>query len=79
MKNKTIYTNESLGKVRQVEDFLPSPDELTFKTDQVKVTLSLSKSSIQFFKKEAKKRHTPYQKMIRNLLDFYANRFRRCS
>jgi predicted DNA binding CopG/RHH family protein len=79
MKNKIIYTNEPFGKVRLIDDMLPSPEELVFKTNQVKVTLSLSKSSIQFFKKEAKKRHTPYQKMIRNLLDFYANRFRRCS
>ncbi|MFA5865859.1 MAG: CopG family transcriptional regulator [Phycisphaerae bacterium] len=79
MKNKTKYTNEPLGKIRVVEDFLPPPDDLVFKDDQVKVTMSLSKSSVQFFKGEAKKRHTPYQKMIRNLLDLYVQRFRRCS
>jgi len=32
----------------------------------------LSKASIDFFKKEAKQYHTPYQKMIRRLLDDYA-------
>jgi len=58
---------------------LPPPEELVFKDEKVKVTLELSKSSIQFFKREAKKRRTSYQKMIRNLLDLYANKFRRCS
>jgi len=38
----------------------------------VKVTIALSKTSVDFFKKEAKKYNTPYQKMIRRLLDEYA-------
>jgi len=38
------------------------------KDDQVKVTISLSRTSVEFFKKEAKKHHTQYQKMIRTLL-----------
>jgi predicted DNA binding CopG/RHH family protein len=37
----------------------------------VKVTIALSKSSVEFFKKEAKKYNTQYQKMIRRLLDEY--------
>ena len=71
-RNKIKYTDEPLGKVRIVEDFLPSPDELVFKENNVKVTITLSKASVDFFKKEAKKHHTPYQKMIRRLLDIYA-------
>ncbi len=66
-----IYTNEELGKVEIINDFLPAPENLVFKEDNVKVTISLSKNSIDFFKKEAKKQHTQYQKMIRNLLDYY--------
>jgi len=58
---------------------LPPPEELVFKDEKVKVTLELSKSSIQFFKREAKKRRTSYLKRIRHLLDLYANKFRRCS
>jgi hypothetical protein len=77
MKGKTKYTDERLGPVRVVDDFLPPPAELVFKEEQVKVTISLSKSSVRFFKTEAKKRHTQYQKMIRRLLDVYADRFRR--
>jgi predicted DNA binding CopG/RHH family protein len=37
----------------------------------VKVTLALSKSSVEFFKSEASKHHTQYQRMIRRLLDSY--------
>ena len=47
--------------------------ELVLKDDTVKVTLSLTKESVDFFKKEAKNYHTQYQKMIRNLLDKYAH------
>jgi predicted DNA binding CopG/RHH family protein len=45
--------------------------DLVFKEDQVKVTIGLSKSSVDFFKKEARRHHTQYQKMIRRLLDLY--------
>ena len=71
MSGKTNYTDEPLGKLRVVPDFLPSPEELVHREDTVKVTISLSKSSIAFFKREAEKHHTQYQKMIRRLLDAY--------
>ncbi|HDL01915.1 MAG TPA: CopG family transcriptional regulator, partial [candidate division Zixibacteria bacterium] len=45
--------------------------ELAFKEENVKVTITLSKASIEFFKIEAKKQHVQYQKMIRKLLDLY--------
>ena len=78
MKKKIRYKDERLGRLKVVPDFLPSPDELVFrKEDNVKVTLSLSRASIEFFKREAGKRHTPYQKMIRQLLDVYAERHTR--
>ena len=72
--SKTIkYTDEPLGGIKVIEDFLPSPKDLIFKEENVKVTISLTKESIDFFKAEAKKHHTQYQKMIRNLLDIYAH------
>jgi predicted DNA binding CopG/RHH family protein len=71
--NKTIkYTDEPIGDIKIIEDFLPSPKDLIFKEENVKITISLTKESIDFFKAEAKKHHTQYQKMIRNLLDVYA-------
>ncbi|MFY9707692.1 MAG: CopG family transcriptional regulator [Desulfobacterales bacterium] len=72
MKGKIKYTDEPIGKVKLVEDFLPSPEELVLKDETIKVTISLSKTSVDFFKKEAKKYNTQYQKMIRRLLDEYA-------
>ena len=74
MKKKITYTNEPMGKVRVVTDFLPSPEELVLKDKTVKVTISLSKTSVDFFKKAAKKNNTQYQKMIRRLLDEYTAR-----
>ncbi len=72
MKRPTKYTNEPLGRLRVVEDFLPPPGELVFREDTEKVTISLSKRSVDFFKREARLHGTQYQRMIRALLDRYA-------
>lgn len=71
MKKKIVYTAEPMGDVEVIADFLPSPAELAFREDGVKVTLALSKSSVEFFKSEASKHRTQYQRMIRRLLDSY--------
>ena len=72
MKKRIKYTDEPMGKVRVVSDFLPSPEELALKDETIKVTIVLSKASVDFFKNEAQKYNTQYQKMIRRLLDEYA-------
>lgn len=72
MRKAGKYTDGPIGEIKIIEDFLPSPDKLVFKEDNIKVTLGLSRRSVEFFKREAKKNHTQYQKMIRKLLDFYA-------
>jgi len=71
MSAKIKYTDEPIGPLKVVPDFLPAPDELAYREDTVKVTIALSKESVDFFKQEAKKHHTQYQKMIRRLLDVY--------
>jgi predicted DNA binding CopG/RHH family protein len=71
MKKKIEYTDEHMGKVEVISDFLPSPEQLALKDETVKVTIALSKASVDFFKNEAKKYNTQYQKMIRRLLDEY--------
>ena len=73
MSTKTKYINEPLGEIRVVPDFLPSPSELAFREEGVKVTLALSKKSVEFFKAEASRHHTQYQRMIRRLLDAYVD------
>lgn len=74
-KRKIKYTDEPIGKVKIVEDFLPAPKNLVMKEKTTKITLSLSQSSIDFFKAEALKHHTQYQKMIRALIDQYTAHF----
>jgi len=75
MRKKTRYTNEAMGRVRVVKDFLPSPDQLVLREESVKVTISLSKSSVEYFKRVASENRTQYQKLIRKVLDLYASHF----
>ena len=77
MKNKIKYTEEPMGEVRVIKDFLPPPDQLVLKDENVKVTIALKKSIIDFFKDEAKKQHTSYQKMIRQVIDWYASHYKK--
>lgn len=74
-KHKIKYTDEPIGEIEEVPDFLPEPESLVLKEDTAKVTLTLTKKSIQFFKEQASEHHTQYQKMIRVLLDQYATHF----
>lgn len=73
MKRTVKYTDERLGRLEVIADFLPPPDQLVLKEDGVKVTISLSKRSVDFFKSHAAQAKVPYQKMIRSLLDSYAD------
>jgi predicted DNA binding CopG/RHH family protein len=73
MKKKIKYTDEQMGDLEIVKDFLPSPSQLVLIEKNVKVTINLKESSIDYFKKVATKNHTQYQKIIRNLLDYYAS------
>ena len=77
MSARIKYTDEPIGDIEVIEDFLPSPEELAFRDETVKVTIALSRSSVDFFKGEAEKHNTPYQKMIRRLLDTYVERHKR--
>ena len=74
MHKRIRYSDEPLGKIKLVPDFLPSPEELALKNEQTKVTISLSSESVAYFKAAAKKHHTQYQRMIRQLLDDYVAR-----
>ncbi len=75
MSRRIRYTNEPIGELRVVRDFLPPPEELAFREEAVKVTIALSKRSVDFFKAEASRHNTQYQKMIRRLLDQYVERY----
>lgn len=72
MSARPRYTDEPLGRLKVVRDFLPPPEDLVFRDEGVKVTIALSKRSVDFFKGQARKHNTQYQRMIRRLLDAYA-------
>jgi hypothetical protein len=62
MNTKITYTDEPLGGLKVIPDFLPAPEELALRDAPVKVTITLSRSSGEFCKHKAKKHHTQYQK-----------------
>lgn len=74
-KHKVKYTDEPIGQIKLVDDFLPKPEDLVLKEETTKVTISLTKSSVDFFKKQAEKHHTHYQTMIRTLIDRYTSHY----
>ena len=80
MKKKTIYKNapdeigDAIVSSQIIKDFLPDPEDLVFKEETVRVTINLSKQSIDFFKKESLRLGVPYQRMIKNLIDIYAQK-----
>jgi len=49
MKKKIKYTKEPTGELKVIKDFLPPPDQLVVKEENVKVTIALKKSSVDFF------------------------------
>ena len=71
MNKKIKYSDEPLNELRLVSDFLPTPQELSLRNRNTKITISLSAESIDFFKDQAKRHDMQYQKMIRQLLDEY--------
>lgn len=70
---KTQYTKGEIGKFKIMADFLPPPHLLIPREDNVKVTLTLSRRSLEFIKEAAEESHVPYQRMIRQLVDSYAS------
>jgi len=73
MSKAIQYSNEPIGDIKLITDFLPSPEELALKKENTKVTISLSSESVAYFKNVAKKHHLQYQKIIRQLLDEYVS------
>lgn len=78
MSKAIQYSDETLGEVKLISDFLPSPEQLALKNKQTKVTISLSSESVAYFKEVAKEHHMQYQRMIRQLLDDYVSQHKKC-
>lgn len=75
MKRKVFDRNMPIGTLTRARDFLPPPSQLVAEEQTTKITIALKKSSVDFFRHEAKRHHTKYQRMIRELLDWYASQY----
>lgn len=75
MKKKRFDRDMPIGKLQKIDDFLPPPDKLVVPEHTIKVTLRLNASSVKFFKNQARRHHTKYQKMLRFLVDKYVERY----
>lgn len=75
MSKRAIEPDFPIGKLTRIKDMLPPPERLVVPKDTIKVTLLLSKSSIRFFKQQAAQHRTKYQRMLRELVDRYAEQF----
>lgn len=69
---KMTDSNMPVGRLARVKDFLPPPSELEVPSDNIKVTLALTRRSVEFFQQQARRNHTKYQRMLRELVDKYA-------
>lgn len=75
MKARNNNSDMPIGKLTKIKDFLPPPAELAVPEETEKITISLNKSSIEFFKRQAQQHNTKYQRMIRELVDKYATQY----
>ena len=81
MKKKIRYTEapeevqSSILQGEVVADFLPPPEQLIAKEETRKITIALSKRSVDFFKDAAEKNNIPYQQLIRKVLDNYTEHY----
>ena len=72
MSERNDYTDEPLQIGEHVEDFLPPPSKLVEREETVKVTIELTRESLEFFKQQARQQKIPYQRMLQGLIDAYA-------
>ncbi len=65
--------SDAIMDSERIDDFLPEPEKLMKKKEETKITLSLTKESVQFIKTRASKIGVPYQSMIKTIIDRYAD------
>ena len=82
MKKKTTIqakTSKNISKTipkgKIVTNFLPPPEKLAKKEPKIKITITLNRESVDFFKKYAQKNNVKYQTMINEVLEKYVQRY----
>ena len=67
--------SKAITKRKIVTDFLPPPEKLAKKEPKIKITITLNRGSVDFFKKYAQKNNVKYQTMINEVLEKYVQRY----
>lgn len=75
IKNNKKNSDEPIGHLTRIDDTLPSPEELFIPDEKVKITIALDRETLAFFKSRSKKNGVKYQKMIREILKKYAEKY----
>ncbi len=76
MKKKiSKYIDEPVGALKRVTDFLPPPHKLFPAEQKVKITLTLDKKTVSFFKTSAHQLGAKYQRLMREVLKKYSQQF----
>jgi hypothetical protein len=73
MKNTINYSDEPM-QIGAVVDILPSPAQLAAMARTERATLTLTKTTLDYFRAAAKKEDVSYNVLIRNALDEYVRR-----
>ena len=74
-KSKTKSSDEPIGDLNRITDFLPPPQELLPQEEVIKITLTVDIDTIEIFKEMAGKHGTKYQRMMREVLKGYAKKY----
>ncbi len=72
-KKREIDPDMPVGKLTEIPNFLPPPEELAKWKTKTVITMGLDPETLDFFRREAKKRGGKYQKMIQEVLKRYAD------
>ncbi len=72
-KTSRDLQNIPVRKIDRIVKGMPHPGGLVPSEKKVLVTIYLNKATVDFFKKEADKYHTKYQRMMRAVLDRYGH------
>ncbi|WP_413578508.1 CopG family transcriptional regulator [Bdellovibrio sp. HCB290] len=75
-ENRSVVKSDApQGKVTRVDDFLPPPEVLFSVDDKVKITIEIEGSTLDFFKDQASKTGSKYQRLMRQVLKQYAKKY----
>jgi predicted DNA binding CopG/RHH family protein len=75
-RKKIVYTDgpRSLTNAKAIEDIFPRPEDLLLEDETIRVSINLTRNTVEAFKRFASEHDTKYQRVIRRLLDEFAAR-----